>query len=117
MLLACDTQMNCAIWDAGTGNLLLDLSLTDSWQASYQVLLAGNGTVLRLGNQEGRGVCCAHTSLNAVPSGRVLGAFDLHLTGEAHTLSTFNIDQVNRVHALFPLSAASSVSETKNCLP
>ncbi|KAF6259860.1 hypothetical protein COO60DRAFT_1638056 [Scenedesmus sp. NREL 46B-D3] len=28
------------------GNLLLDLSLADSWQACYQVLLAGDGTVL-----------------------------------------------------------------------
>jgi hypothetical protein len=83
MLLACDTQMNCGIWDTGTGNLLLNLSLTDSWQACYQVLLAGDGTLLRLGKQAERGVCCAHASLNAVPSGRVFGAFDMHLTGEA----------------------------------
>jgi hypothetical protein len=82
MLLACDMQMNCGIWDAGTGKLLLDLYLAGGWQTCYQVLLAGDGMVLRLGKQDDRGVCCAHASLNAVPSGSVLETFDLHLTGK-----------------------------------
>jgi WD40 repeat protein len=82
-LLAGDKRGACCIWDAATGNLLLDLSMEYSTFGSFlQVLLADDGIVFRLYRSTSCGTCYVYASLTAVSPGRKVADCAPNPTGE-----------------------------------